>query len=158
MRWLASPFVGGILAYVFKSIWPTFYRNVPKLEHFGKILSMKTFQCYATGVGDLDTERSTALNQVMPWTPRPSLDSNHVESKGRRNMSSTMPFGKLSKLGAPDHVEPIQNTHHVASLPNVIPIHWFTNVDLPFRLITCTKSPPSWFGDRTGVGWVKEAT
>ena len=133
MLWLAPPFVGGMLAYVFKSIWPTLCRNMSKLEHFGKILPMKTFQCYAISVGDLDTERSTTLNWVIPWTPCPSLDPNHVASKGQRNISSTIPLGKLSKPSASNHVEPTQNTHHVASLPNVIPIHRFTNVDLLLR-------------------------
>ena len=56
-----------MLDYAFKSIWPTLFNmlDVSKLEHFGKLLSMKTFQCYAIGVGDLDTERSTVQRQAM---------------------------------------------------------------------------------------------
>ena len=51
------PSKGDMLNYVFNLVSPTLCRNVSKLVHFDKILPMKSFQSYVTGVGDLAIKR-----------------------------------------------------------------------------------------------------
>ena len=65
------PSKGDMLNYVFNSVSPTLCRNVSKLVHFGKILSMKSFQSYVTGGGDLTIKSLTVLNQVTNKHPTP---------------------------------------------------------------------------------------
>ena len=122
------PSKGDMLNYVFNSVSPTLCRNMLKLVHFGKILSMKSFQSYVTGEGDLAIKGLTVLNQVTNWNTRHLTALNQVKSKGWRTLRPYTLHGRPSKPGGPDHVGPTLRIIHVVSWTHENLLHQLINV------------------------------